>query len=229
VCDATNIHPRIKYALTSLGERAAGNDRMSRILRHISMGAWTRTHGFSCPTRVDTREQVWNFIAPQLANIPVLYLEFGVYEGEATRYWSRTLKHPDSRLHGFDSFEGLPEGAGVWKKGQFDVTGRVPVVADSRAQFFKGWFDEVLPTYEVPPHEMLFVNMDADLYSSTIYVLRHLQPWIKAGSLIYFDELNHLEHEARAFTDFIADSGLRFEVICADRAFGHVLVRCLGR
>lgn len=46
----------------------------------------------------------------------MLYLEFGVYKGESLRYWARELKHPDSKLHGFDSFEGLPK--------DFDVNGR---------------------------------------------------------------------------------------------------------
>jgi hypothetical protein len=184
--------------LTSLGERMAGNERLTRVLRHISMGAWVRGQGLTSSVRFDTREQVWDFVAAEIANTPVLYLEFGVYRGEATRYWSRALKHPDSRLHGFDSFEGLPEESGVWKKGQFDVSGTIPVIGDPRVQFHKGWFDEVLPAFELPPHDTLFLNMDADLYSSTIYVLRRLQPWIKAGTLIYFDELNHIEHEARA-------------------------------
>ena len=39
----------------------------------------------------------------------VLYLEFGVFRGRTIRYWSRKLRHPETRLHGFDSFEGLPD------------------------------------------------------------------------------------------------------------------------
>src|SRR4030095_10735776 len=106
------------------------------------------------------------------------------------QYWSRALKHPETKLHGFDSFEGLPEDFdmyGPYRKGTFSVQGAVPTIDDARICFFKGWFDEVLPTYSVPEHDVLVINMDADLYTSTICVLHHLRPWIRAGTFIYFD------------------------------------------
>jgi O-methyltransferase len=157
----------------------------------------------------------------------VLYLEFGVFQGVATRFWSRALTHPQTQLHGFDSFEGLPEKFGPWVDRSFDVQGSLPVIEDKRVQFFKGWFDQVLPGYSVPPHELLVINMDADLYSSTIYVLRYLRPWIKSGALLYFDEMNHLEHEPRAFDEFMKESGLRFRPLCADKSLAFVLFECI--
>jgi hypothetical protein len=61
------------------------------------------------PKWTDTREQLSNDVAQEIGSKRVLYLEFGVYRGDATRYWSPLLKNPESMLHGFDSFEGLPE------------------------------------------------------------------------------------------------------------------------
>ncbi len=79
-----------------------------------------------------------------------------------------------------------------WYKGQFDASGRVPITDDPRVRFFKGWFTQVLPRYYLRAHDVLVINMDADLYSSTIYVLNYLRPHIKPGTLIYFDEMNHV-------------------------------------
>ena len=61
-------------------------------------------------------------------------------------------------FHGFDSFEGLPERGGLWGKGQFDASGRVPAIHDSRVSFFKGWFHQVLPNYHLPPHDVLVIQ-----------------------------------------------------------------------
>ncbi|MDH4188472.1 MAG: TylF/MycF family methyltransferase [Nitrospira sp.] len=137
-------------------------------------------------------------------------------------------RDPGAILHGFDSFEGLPEESGPWTKGQFGTNGRIPHTEDPRVRFFKGWFNEVLPTYSLPPHEVLVINMDADLYSSTIFVLRQLRPNIKQGTLIYFDEMNHPEHEPRAFDEFIAESGLKFRVVSADKTLAFVMFECIG-
>ena len=41
------------------------------------------------------RLEVWDSIGAKVANERVLSLEFGVYKGEATRYWSKLLKHED--------------------------------------------------------------------------------------------------------------------------------------
>ena len=66
------------------------------------------------------------------------------------------------------------------------------------------------------------VNLDADLYSSTIFVLRTLRPHLKSGTYVFFDEMNHVDHEPRAFDEFVAESGLKFRPICADRTLAYV-------
>jgi hypothetical protein len=185
-----------------------------------------RNHGFFFPHRVSSREEVWAAMITKLRDQKVLYMEFGVASGESIRYWSRELKNPTSVLHGFDSFEGLPEQAGPWYKGQFDASGRVPIIDDLRASFFKGWFDQVLPRYHPPPHDVLVINMDADLYSSTIYVLNYLRPQIKPGTLIYFDEMNHLDHELLAFEEFTSQNTIKFRPVCADKTLAHVSFEC---
>jgi hypothetical protein len=138
-------------------------------------------------------------------------------------------------LHGFDSFEGLPEAWGPHAKGTFSVSGKLPEIADPRVQFFKGWFEEVLPTYVVPDHDVLIMIVDADIYTSTAYVLRHLRAYVRPGTFIYFDETHHyfdethhVEDEAKAFHEFMEASFLTFKPVCADRALQRTFFECVG-
>lgn len=73
------------------------------------------------------------------------------------RQWSKLLRNPASTLHGFDSFLGLPHD---WtleghERGYFSTEGQVPEIDDPRVRFFVGWFEETLPQYEWPEHEVL--------------------------------------------------------------------------
>jgi hypothetical protein len=220
----------IKYLCTIIGTRLSNRHlaRCEAAIRYMGIGRWMKEHNFRFHHRVPNRQNVWAAVAKQVCNRQVLYLEFGVFQGTSIRYWSRELKHPQAKLHGFDSFEGLPDHSKAWEKGQFNVGGLVPNVDDERVRFFKGWFDRVLPTYSLPEHEVLVVNMDADLYGSTIYVLRYLKSYIRPGSFIYFDEMSQLEHEPRAMGEFIRESGLKFRAVCADQTLTHVFFECLG-
>lgn len=219
-----------KHLLTRLGAHLPHNVlvQIQAVVNYLRVGREMKDHGYELDGRVRTREDVWQAILSHVRDKRVLYLEFGVGYGDSIRFWSRELVHAESMLHGFDSFEGLPEGAGPWKKGQFGAGGSAPAVVDSRVAFFKGWFDQTLPSYSLPDHDVLVINMDADLYSSTIFVLRHIRDHIKKGSFIYFDEMNHVEHEFRAFREFCAESGLRFRPLAADTTLAFVAFECIG-
>ncbi len=221
---------RFKQFLSFVGSRLSNRTllQLHMVVNHLKLGRWMRDHHFDFPAKVADRRAVWDVVANRVADARVLYLEFGVYSGESMRYWSKALKNPAAALHGFDSFEGLPEEAGRWSKGEFSTGGKIPVIEDPRVQFYKGWFNEVLPSYSLLPHDVLVINMDADLYSSTIYVLRHLRPFITPGTYIYFDEMNHMEHEPRAIDEFMAESGLAFRPISADRTLSNVFLQCDG-
>lgn len=220
----------IKQLLTLLGARLSNNSllQLQMVVNHLKLGRWMRDRGFAVDHRAQDRYAVYDAVASKIGDRQVLYLEFGVFEGLSMRYWSRRLKNPKSMLHGFDSFEGLPEQGGRWTKGQFSTGGRLPQIDDPRVQFFKGWFNETLPTYKVCPHDVLVINMDADLYSSTIYVLRQLREYIKPGTFIYFDDMNHLEHEPKALDDFRAETGLKFRLVSVDRTLVFVFFECIA-
>ena len=223
-----------KHLLTFLGallpERALHSLTMT--LNYMRLGRWMRSQGFSVPVRFPLREGVFNVAAEEIRYEQVLYLEFGVYQGASIRWWSSALRNPASRLHGFDSFEGLPEAfdnaGGKYAKGWFSTDGQIPRIDDPRVTFFKGWFNETLPGYLPPEHHRLFINIDADLYSSTIYVLRALRTHIKAGVYLYMDDMSRPDHEPRALDEFIRETGLRFRPLAADTTLNNVLFICEG-
>jgi hypothetical protein len=70
--------------------------------------------------------------------------------------------------------------------------------------------DQVLPRYHPAAHDVLVINMDADLYSSTKYALNYLPPQTKPGTLMYFDEMNHLDYQLRAFEELTNQNSIKF-------------------
>src|SRR5947209_2316556 len=102
---------RFKQLLTILGSWLPRRFILALlyILNYVRLGRWMRDHDFHFKTRLPNRESCWEFVASKLENKPVLYLEFGVNQGESFRKWCALLKHPGSEFHGFDSFEGMSE------------------------------------------------------------------------------------------------------------------------
>jgi len=224
----------LKQILTYLGaalpDKALHNLQM--LLNYMRLGRWTAAQGFHFPARYPHREQVFAAVAEQVQDLRVLYLEFGVYRGDSLRWWSQALQNPDSHLHGFDSFEGLPEDydvpGGKYTRGWFSTGGQLPQIDDPRVQFFKGWFEETLPGYQLPEHDVLVINLDADLYSSTIFVLNQLRPHIQKGAYIYFDDMSRPDHEPRALEEFMYESGLKFRPLAADVTLNNAFFVCEG-
>lgn len=154
---------------------------------------------------------MYEALAAPIREEQVLYLEFGVYEGYTLRRWAKLLTNPSSSLHGFDSFEGLPENwDGLRPKGTFDVKGMIPQYDDRRVSLHQGWFEDVLPNFLLPDHERLVIHIDADLYSSTKFVLNALRESIVPGTLIIFDEFCDRLHEMKAFDEFIRTTAIGF-------------------
>lgn len=216
---------QFKRFLTRAGEHLSAKTTLSlhSAVNYLELGRWMRAHGYRVPKRVRYREELFHLVASEIADRNVLYLEFGVWQGEVTHYWSKLLRNPESRLHGFDSFEGLPEDWHAMPKSGFSVGGQIPQIDDRRVQFFKGWFEDTLPRYRFPAHEVLVLNLDADLYSSTRFVLKTVQEQIQPGTYLYFDNFNQPAHEVRAFEEFVRESKMSFRLLGASYAFGNVL------
>lgn len=215
-----------KQLLTRIGAHVSARTihRVNAALNYLEAGRWMRAHGFVVPRRVRDRREIYAKIAAEVGEARALYLEFGVHRGESMRMWSALLKHPEARLVGFDSFEGLPED---WtlddRRGTFSTGGAPPVLSDSRVEFVKGWFEATLPGFAAPPHERLVLHLDADLYSSTATVLRALERLIVPGSFVLFDEFADRMHELRAFDEFLrTHPGWRFRLVASDEILARV-------
>lgn len=210
-----------KVVLSRLGEIC--NDtlvyNLNGAFNYLHAGWWLRSHGFRPAVRLRSRWDVFAHIAADIGDRDVLYMEFGVAAGESIRHWSQLLSSPRSKLHGFDSFYGLPHDWSLegHERGFFSTGGRVPDVDDDRVEFFAGWFTETLPKYKWPDHEVLVVMLDADLYSSTMTVLEHVKTWLHPGSYLYFDQFHHRCDELRAFAELIDETSLGFELAAATR------------
>jgi hypothetical protein len=159
------------------------------------------------------------------------YLEFGVAEGASFRWWVEHNTHPDSRFYGFDTFTGLPEdfGGGI-TAGTFSTGGAAPELPDPRAHFVPRHSQE--PRHPDPDeHDLrrrLVLHADADLYTSTLFVLARLYPRLKADDVILFDEFGVPTHEFRAFTDFVTSHRLRYTVLGAVNNYLQVAIRVEG-
>ena len=141
-----------------------------------------------------------------------LWLEFGVGRGNSINTLS--LRDPKKMLYGFDSFDGLPEDWGPEEpKGTYSLAGYPPSVNEN-VKLFKGLFQDTLEDFLKEHGEpVAFLHMDADLYSSTIYVLRTLRADNRfgPGTVISFDEVwgreQYEQHELKAWVDFVNRSG----------------------
>ena len=138
-----------------------------------------------------------------------LYLEMGVYYGLSINSTANKLK--DQIIHGFDSFEGLPE---AWKqgegKGSYSTNQYLPSV-EKNVVLHKGWFNETLPKFlEENDESLAFLHIDCDIYSSTKDVFTYLKTRIVKGTVILFDDFFGYEgyegHEVKAFNEFIESS-----------------------
>ena len=152
------------------------------------------------------------------------YLEFGVATGESFKWFLKQNENPESRFYGFDTFDGLPEDWGPYKKGAFSTSNKLPEMDDSRGRFCQGLFQQTLPlflkTFGNTKRKVLM--MDADLYSATLYVLGTISPLFKKDDLIFFDQFAVPTHEFRAYLDFTQSFYMNLELIAAANNFYFV-------
>jgi len=145
------------------------------------------------------------------------YMEFGVATGQSFRWFLNENKHPGSRFYGFDTFDGLPEDFGSFKKGAFSNNNKLPEIDDARGKFYQGLFQQTVPGFlkELDTSKRNVLMMDADLYTATLYTLASLAPYLKKGDIIFFDEFAVPTHEFKAFLDFTQSFYINLQLIAA--------------
>lgn len=157
-------------------------------------------------------------------------VECGVYHGFSLRLLSDRTDRP---IHGFDSFQGLPE---TWKPGEpagsYSTRGRLPATA-AHVHLHPGWFEHTLPDFAAQlDAPIALLHVDCDLYSSTQTVLKNLGPKLAQGSLLVFDDFlsyqGYEQHEFRAAHEYFAGTKQQFELVGAvllGRAVAYRLAR----
>ena len=219
--DRTPDHPYLSYLhavlLTLAGQTAKARYPISLIETDERMGP--RWRGFMFARQRGGKAPFCGLestlLTKALAAAPAagVVLEFGVYHGLSLR---KIARHVATPIHGFDSFEGLPED---WKpgeaKGSYSTGGRVPTMP-AHVQLYRGWFEDTLPAYvAAETGKLRFVHVDCDLYSSTKTVLEGLRPLLQPGSVFLFDEFLGFEgfeqHEFRAWHEFAERHKIKYE------------------
>jgi hypothetical protein len=161
-----------------------------------------------------------------------LVLEFGVFQARTINF---IAGHAPWTVHGFDSFEGLPES---WRDGFGKGAFSIATLPEVRANvvLHKGWFDEQIPVFlesQPKPFVISYLHVDCDLYSSTKTIFDLLGDYIVEGTVIVFDEYFNYPGwqmgEFKAFQEFIAGRNLTYQYITYHRQHEQVAVRICAK
>ena len=141
------------------------------------------------------------------------YYEFGIFKGY--NLWLASKLLPNVEVHGFDSFEGMPDEKGAHPHhapGGYTASVKEVMAhlgehgADlSRIYLHKGWFsNKFFSSIDCYFPPALIAVIDSDLYSSCIPVLEFLYPRMWVGTILLFDDWKMPQpSEATAFIEFM--------------------------
>jgi hypothetical protein len=133
-------------------------------------------------------------------------LEFGVFRGGTFAYQAEQIikLYPQTKLIGFDSWEGLPpETEGIWTAprhapGEYaapksEVVSKLRALGiaedDPRFRLVDGFYSESLtPAVAASCGPLAFVNIDVDIHSSTLELLDFIGPMLRPGVILYWDD-----------------------------------------
>ena len=119
-------------------------------------------------------------------NEEFFYLEFGVWIGRSTNYFSKLVK----KLYCFDSFEGIKEdwvGTDL-PRNYFSLNKKIPKL-NSNVEPVVGWVEDTLDDFLKKHNPKInFIHLDMDTYSPTKFTLEKLKPYMVKNAIIIFDE-----------------------------------------
>lgn len=160
------------------------------------------------------------------------YIECGVFSGGTIRFIAKNIK--DKIIHGFDSFEGLPEEwhGFILGKNAFSRGGRLPKVPQN-VILHKGWFKDTLPKWsEQNSKPICFLHIDCDLYSSTKEIFNVLGRHFREGTVILFDEYfnypNWENHEYKAWQEFVQGKNVKYHYLGYARQQVAIVIDSIG-
>lgn len=191
---------------------------MSRLSQWAARNRGVAYNDFYSPWDYSKRYKLYDYVL-QKEDLtgPINYLEFGVASGASFNWWMTKNMHPGSLFHGFDTFTGLPEDFGPYKKGTFNNKNDIPVIKDGRGKFYQGLFQQTLPGFlnGFSNENKTVIMLDADLFTATLYTLSSLAPYLKKGDIIFFDEFVVPTHEFMAYQHFVDSYYFKMDLIAA--------------
>jgi O-methyltransferase len=196
-----------------------------RLFDRIMLSAFER-YSFDLYTRerLERRTFFYNaFKALRFNGIGGDYAEFGSYGGTTF-----VLAHREARRHGheahlwaFDSFQGLPpareerDAHPEWREGKmatglddFRAICAANGIPHTAYTVVPGFYEETLSAADAP-NDIALAYVDCDLYSSATTVLEFLEPRLKHGMIVAFDDYfcwssSQPSGERQALLDFMA-------------------------
>jgi hypothetical protein len=173
-----------------------------------------------------SKEELLDFALKKAGVNNGLYCEFGVYKGYTINYIAEKTK---TTIHGFDSFEGLPE---FWRDGFYEGTFSIKneeLIFSNNIIIHKGLFEQTLPDFvKLHSENISFIHIDCDLYSSTKTILNTIGKKLVKGSVIVFDEYFNYpgwqEHEYKAFYEFISTNSFSYKYIGYNKTHEQVAI-----
>jgi hypothetical protein len=229
--EPVSAHPRCRQFDAALAAIAAGvppvvDTADPRQQAQLSGLRWVLRHAKDAGDHAGLPVQVL-IRALDAANVEGMTLECGVYFGRSLRLIAARSAGP---VHGFDSFQGLPE---AWNtnegSGAYSTAGRLPHVA-TNVTLHAGWFEDTLPPFFASYRDPIrLLHIDCDLYSSTRTVLERAGDRLVPGSVVVFDDLlgypGYEQHELRAFEEFVSERKVEWELIGACLLGREVAIR----
>ena len=164
--------------------------------------------------------------ALEQATVSGLVMEFGVRFGSSINYLAMCT---NEMIHGFDSFEGLPEPWGQHPKGTYSLGGRLPEIGDN-VRLYRGLFKDTLPKFLVAHTQPIrFANIDCDLFSSTKTVLENIHRQLVTGTILVFDEYlcspSWRNDEFRAFREAVQEYGWEYDYLAFNLPTRQAVIR----
>ena len=225
-----DVSKRVFYAIFRLLS-AIKTTSFSKLF--ISVSYLLRSEGLYNRSKVKAfpdRKEMHRYLASQYISPDekIHYMEFGVFWGQTYRIWVEGNKNPETKFVGFDTFTGLPEDWGSEKKGSYSAQGKLPDIHDPRSEWQVGLIQDTLPHYvrRISREEKKVIHIDVDLYNASLITLIHLQPYLRRGDIIIFDDFftfTKTTHEFKAFCDFVELFKADYKPIFKCR-YGHLVI-----
>ncbi len=177
------------------------------MLQRLCLAVPYLSEGRLATSRVLAFLRVWHYLSRN--KIEGDYLEFGVWEGHSFDLSLRAAakflpgkSENGPRFFAFDSFKGLPspdlqKDGNAFQEGEYKAALECfqrnigKAARRFEVQVVPGFYEESLTPDVISRFKLskaAFVNIDCDLYDSTLCALRFITPLLRTGSVIFFDD-----------------------------------------